>query len=49
MNSDKKVSFCDNCTKEGHGMALSEAEARIHRDNYPDHNIVTADIEECEL
>lgn len=42
------MSFCETCINEKNGRGLSEAEARIHRDNYPDHKIVTADIETTE-
>ena len=40
----KKLSFCMTCIHENKGVPLSEAEARIHRDNNPDHNLIDADI-----
>lgn len=48
LNADKK-SVCDTCTHENKGSVLSEAEARIHKDNYPDHNVSDIDaLEEKE-
>lgn len=43
---DNKISFCETCTREGNGMSLSESEARIHKDNYPDHLIVKVGIDD---
>lgn len=40
------MSFCTNCVHEGRGRALSESEARIHQDNFPDHNVVSANEED---
>ena len=42
----RKLSFCITCIHEQKGVGLSEAEARIHRDNNPDHNLVDADIQD---
>jgi len=45
-NMPRKLSFCITCIHEQKGVGLSEAEARIHRDNNPDHNLVDADIQD---
>lgn len=45
MNYDKK-SVCDTCAKQGCGTILSEAYALIHKDNFPDHNVLKIEDED---
>lgn len=40
------MSFCETCIHNGNGRALSEAEALIHRDNFPNHAVVPVDKDE---
>ena len=43
---EPKMSFCDTCINNGVGVPMSEAEARIHKDNNPDHTLVKTDVPE---
>lgn len=42
------MSFCNTCVSQNNGRLLSEAEARIHKDNFPDHDVVELDCERKE-
>lgn len=46
LNMGDQMSVCDTCVKENRGMALSESEARIHKDNFPDHNVLKIEDED---
>lgn len=38
-----RMSFCETCVREGRGRGMSESESRIHRDNFPDHQVISPD------
>lgn len=39
------MGVCETCVKNGSGRIFYEAELRIHRDNFPNHEVVNLDFD----
>ncbi len=40
------MSVCETCLKQKNGKVMAEPEARIHKDNFPDHQVVSVDADD---
>jgi len=39
------MGVCETCVKNGSGRIFYEAELRMHRDNFPNHEVVSLDFD----